>query len=179
MGHMQDRGQPRSGSDEADHRQLLDERIQHGVRVVLVVDDEQDILGSLKTFLEGCLAGVKVITATSGQEALEIMEAIDPSLIIADYRMPGMDGVALLETVAERRPGLPRVLMTAYPDLDVAVDAKNLADVDRFLTKPLEPLEIVALIYDLLQARHREIERETAYRRALELLADAPPPEEA
>lgn len=170
---------PEATATELDPRKLLEGRLPHGVRHVLVVDDEPDILGAFKTFVEGCLTGVKVFTATSADEALELLDEIDPALVVSDLRMPGTDGLAFLERVAERRPETPLILMTAYPDLDVALDAKNLADVDRFLTKPVEPLGVVSLIYDLLQERHRSLEREAAYKRAVELLDDQASPGEA
>ncbi len=171
---MQGNHQLDAGSGTVDHRELLGERVSHGIRHVLVVDDEPDILGSFKTFVEGCLSGVQVITAASADEALEILDEADPALVVSDLRMPGMDGLAFLTEVAERRPNTPRILMTAYPDLDAALDAKNVADVDRFLTKPVDPLELVPLIYDLLQERYRSLEREAAFERALALLGEDP-----
>lgn len=172
MGNMQGNHPPEIAPEEVDPRQLLDQRVGHGVRHVLVVDDEPDILGSFKTFVEGCLSGVKVLTATSAEEALEILDVADPALVVSDLRMPGMDGLAFLTEVAQRRPKTSRILMTAYPDLDAVMDAKNMADVDRFLTKPVEPMDVVSLVYDLLHERYREIEREAAFERALELLGE-------
>jgi len=110
------------------------------VGAILVVDDEPDIVASLKDVLEAHLGEVKVLTAASGKAGLAMLKnetAVD--LIISDFRMPGMDGLEFLTKCREAAPGVPRILITAYPELDAAVRAINEAQIQNFLTKPIMP----------------------------------------
>lgn len=138
--------------------------------VVLVVDDEPDILTSIKTFLEGALDDVSVETATSGAQGLAYIEENPVDVILSDYRMPGMNGLEFLAQVREHRPRVPRIIITAYPDLELALEAINDEEVERFFTKPLDPIQIVQTVQEILQAQRSEAMRKQAYARALNLL---------
>ncbi|MCA1811798.1 MAG: response regulator, partial [Halobacteriales archaeon] len=81
---------------------------------MLAVDDEPDILEGFAMLLEENLR-VHVVTATSGAEGLKILEHTPVDLVISDYRMPGMDGCAFLERAHRLAPGVPLVMVTAYP----------------------------------------------------------------
>lgn len=113
--------------------------LRPSVGAILVVDDEPDILTSLKDVLLAHLGDVKVLTAPSGKAALPLVKKEDIDLVIADYRMPGMDGLEFLTKCRELAPHVPRILITAYPELDAAVRAINEAQIQNFLTKPLMP----------------------------------------
>lgn len=139
-------------------------------QVVLVVDDEPDILTSIKTFLEGALENVHVETATSGPQALDYVRENAVDLILSDYRMPEMNGLELLAKVREHRSKVPRIIITAYPDLELALDAINNEDVERFFTKPLDPLQIVQTVQEILHAQRSNAMRKQAYARALNML---------
>lgn len=121
--------------------------------MVLVVDDEQDIRDSLKELMEGVLDGVEVIASSSGQEALLVLDTHEVDLIISDYKMPGMSGIEFLTTARHRVPGVPRVLLTAFPDLELAIRAVNEARIDFFLTKPVDPMTILDTVRELLPDR--------------------------
>lgn len=109
------------------------------VGAILVVDDEPDIVDSLKDVLEAHLGQVKVLTAASGKAGLALLKKEPVDLIISDYRMPGMDGLEFLTKCREAAPNVPRILITAYPELDAAVRAINEAQIQNFLTKPIMP----------------------------------------
>ena len=103
---------------------------------LLVVDDEPDMLKLLKRSLEpdlGCL----VETASSGEAALHLLSQQPFDLILADIKMPGMDGLALLEMIRKSYPSLTVVMMTAYGHIDLAVEAMRAGAYD-FIAKPFE-----------------------------------------
>lgn len=132
------------------------QRASSSTTTILVVDDEEDICSSLETYLEGSMDDVEVLSKHSASEALSYLEAYPVDLIITDFRMPDLDGLEFLEKVRAVRPGTPRLMMTAYPDLDLAMEAINAEQVDAFLTKPLEPLELVQTVRRTLREHRRK-----------------------
>lgn len=134
---------------------------------ILIVDDEPDILESIKDLLEAMMPEVDVETVESGADALAALAADAYDLVISDYKMPEMDGLELLRRIRDQAPGVPRVLMTAFPDLSIAIDAINEASVENFFVKPLEPEEIVQQLRAMLDARIKESQRKQAFARAM------------
>jgi len=100
---------------------------------VLVVDDEADLAESCAFFLER--AGYAACTATSGTQALELMAQEPFALVLSDVRMPRMNGMELLAAVKQRDPDVEVLLITGYPDLQMAVSAIKLGAFD-YLAKP-------------------------------------------
>jgi DNA-binding NtrC family response regulator len=139
-------------------------------QVVLVVDDERDILDSLKELFEGSLKGVRVLTALSGPLALDLLrkEAVD--LIVSDYRMPQMNGLDFLKRTREIAPGIPRILITAFPDLDLAIRAINEANIENFFTKPFDPAKVVEIVRTVLTERRAKELRDQSFARSLDEL---------
>ena len=105
-------------------------------RSILIVDDEQDMLGLLKRSLEPDL-GCRVSTAASAEEALKQLAESAFDLVLADIKMPGMDGLELLEIVKRKNPDQTVVMMTAFGEIDTAVGAIRSGAYD-FITKPFE-----------------------------------------
>lgn len=104
---------------------------------ILFVDDETYILQSLKRELGFQYA---VTTAGSGAEGLELVRNQGPfAVIIADYRMPKMDGVQFLRQVTTLAPTSVRMMLTGNADMQTAIDAVNEGQIFRFLTKPCPP----------------------------------------
>lgn len=120
--------------------------IRPQVSSILVVDDEPDILESLKDLLEAHLPGVRVLTAINGKQGLEYLRKEPVDLVVADYRMPGMDGLEFLTRCRKELPNVPRILITAFPELDAAMRAINEAAIQNFLTKPLQPETLMSAI---------------------------------
>jgi len=106
------------------------------LRKVLVVDDDPVVAKSFDRVLAG--KGYAVITASSGQEALNKLETEDYDVVFTDIKMPGMSGLEMTEQVKARRPWLPVVIVTGYgsPDNEARAEA---AGVSGFLRKPLSP----------------------------------------
>ncbi len=114
--------------------------------LVLVVEDDAALREALADTLE--LNGYAVALACSAEEALARLEEDLPGLMLSDVQMPGQDGHALLQAVKAGHPGLPVVLMTAYGQIDKAVQAMRDGAAD-YLPKPFEPDRLLAAV-----ARH-------------------------
>jgi len=139
---------------------------------VLLVDDEPAVVYALKEFAR--LAGHDPVAAASGKEALGLLEGVDA--VIADYAMPGMNGVELLQAVRERDDTLPVIILTAQGSERVAVQAMKAGAYD-YLLKPFDLDEIVHAVGRAVEARllRRERRRRLA-ERGLErpIVGDAP-----
>jgi two-component system NtrC family response regulator len=91
------------------------------METILIVDDEKNYLLVLSAVLEE--EGYEVLTALGGPEALGIQKSSDLDLVLTDMKMPGMDGIELLEQIKTRDPELPVIMMTAHGTIDKAVEA--------------------------------------------------------
>ncbi len=104
-------------------------------QTILLVDDEKDLLSLWTLRLES--AGYSVMTAESGEEAMAILSASAPSLVITDLRMGGMDGMALYEAIRKVNRSIPVIIITAHGSIPEAVEATK-KGVYSFLTKPID-----------------------------------------
>jgi DNA-binding NtrC family response regulator len=104
-----------------------------GRHTVLCVDDEQFVVASLARLLRH---DYNVLTATSGEEALALVQRHKVDVLVSDQRMPGMKGVDLLRRVKGTSPATMRILLTGYADLNAIVDSVNEGEVFRYITKP-------------------------------------------
>lgn len=101
---------------------------------LLFVDDEENVLNALRRiFLE---ENYEILTATSGEEAIKIMENNVVHLVISDHRMPGMLGSELLKEIKNRWPETIRIMLTGYADVQAIMGAVNEGAVYKFITKP-------------------------------------------
>lgn len=103
---------------------------------ILVVEDDPNLREAVCDTLE--LAGHAVVSADGGESALGMLSTQAVALVVSDVRMMPMDGIALLKEIRKRYPHLPVVLMTAFADVDRAVEAMRAGACD-FLLKPFEP----------------------------------------
>ena len=103
-------------------------------QTILAVDDEEGILKALRRLLRSL--DVKVFTATSGKEGLEILKKEKVSLIISDQKMPEMTGVKFLSRSRGISPDSIRIMLTGYADINATVDAINSGDVKYYFNKP-------------------------------------------
>ena len=111
---------------------------------ILLVDDEPEILFSLRGLLR---REFDLHTAQGGAEALEVLRRQPVHVIMSDQRMPGMTGVELLRRARAERPEAIRIIFTGYADIKAVVDAINEGQIYRYLTKPWDPDELVALLH--------------------------------
>ena len=121
---------------------MKDETAQDAIRV-LVADDEE----SMRHFVSRALRrrGFGVATAASAEEALEILAREPFDVVVTDIRMPGMDGIELLERVSTCAPAVRTILMTAFGSVKSAIDALH-RGAENYLTKPFETDELVAAV---------------------------------
>ena len=128
------------------HRTVMENRT--GAYNILYVDDEPQNLYLFRSFFEH---DYNVLTAESGNEALQLLQQQEIQVLLADQRMPGINGIQLLETVAREYPQTVRILVTGYADIDVVIDAINRGSVYRYLSKPWDIEEIKATIRNALE----------------------------
>jgi two-component system, NtrC family, response regulator GlrR len=110
---------------------------------LLLVDDDADILKLLSLRLKA--AGYRVSTATSAQQALSMLAAERPDLVVTDLKMAGLDGMGLFHEIERRHTGLPVIILTAHGNIPDAVAATR-EGVFGYLTKPYDPAELIAQI---------------------------------
>jgi len=122
---------------------------------LLIVDDEKDILRVLSLTFE---EDYDVVTATSGKQALQILEKEEIALIIADQRMPEMDGIEFLERTIEKYPQVIRIILTAYPDTESLIQAINTGRVYRYITKPWDRAELKITVQRALESYELAVE---------------------
>lgn len=127
---------------------------------VLLVDDEPQVLAGLRVHLR---KRYDVFIAEGGAEGLEYLRESGPfAVIIADMRMPGMNGVEFLRKARKKAPDAVRILLTGYTDVDSAIGAVNEGRIFRFLTKPCPPPELMGAVAEAVE-KHDEICAEKAY----------------
>ena len=117
---------------------------------ICVIDDDRSIRFVLEKALEG--AGMQVASYASADTALSAISKQEPAVILTDIRMPGMDGLELLERINASFPELPVIIMTAHSDLDSAVSAYK-GGAFEYLPKPFDVDAAVALVNRALDVR--------------------------
>jgi DNA-binding NtrC family response regulator len=124
---------------------------------ILVVDDEKLIRWSLQKNLSR--AGYEVLEAEDGIQALEEIEEKGADLVLLDIRMPGKDGIEVLQHVVEHHPEVPVILMTAHSSVEGAVDAMKRGAFN-YLVKPFSQDEMLVLVHKALETTklRRELE---------------------
>jgi len=113
------------------------------METVLIVDDEKNYPPILSAVLQA--EGFEALTAASGQEALYQLENADVDLVLTDMKMPGMDGMSLLEQIKKKDPDLPVILMTAYGTVDKAVEAMQKGAYS-YILKPFDNKQLVIFV---------------------------------
>jgi heterodisulfide reductase subunit A len=117
-------------------------------RRVLIVDDEAIVRESIKEWLKD--TGFDVMTAESGEEALDMMKKQDFGVVILDFRLPQKTGIEVLKEVKVVKPDIKSIIITAYPSDESADEAKKLGVID-YLIKPIAPEDLEKLVCDTLQ----------------------------
>ncbi|UFS68678.1 response regulator [Geomonas sp. RF6] len=119
---------------------------------VLFVDDEKSYLAYTTSIFEN--KGLRILTASSAMEALEIIDQEHVSVVVSDNEMPGMRGLELLAKIKELSPHTVKIMMTGSADLSTALAAINSGEVFRFVVKPWKKSEMLRAVKDGIR-RHR------------------------
>ena len=135
---------------------------------LLLVDDEPDNLALLYRTLRG---KYDIIKTTSPIEALDILSKNHIDLVISDHKMPEMDGVEFLKRVYDKYPDTMRLLLTAYTDASILIDAINYAKIYRYIKKPYEPNELLLTVANTLEFLQLKIDNANLINDLKELFA--------
>ena len=127
---------------------------------VLIVDDEHTLARSAQAYLTD--HGYETAVAGTGEKALEMLASVQPDVVFADVRLPGMSGIDLLKRIREFDPVLPVVMVTAYGTIEGAVEAVKLGAFD-YVKKPVD-LEELKLLAERARA-DRLLKQELSYYR--------------
>ena len=144
----------------------------HGVAVkprILVIDDEAAIRDSLKMTLE--YDGYDVMLAATGEEGVKLVEREAPDLVFLDIKMPGMDGLEVLQKLRHLVEVTPIVVISGHADITTAVEATKLGAFD-FIEKPLERERVLVTVRNAVDTRRLKTENKTLPPRRREEIPD-------
>ncbi|MBW2432779.1 MAG: response regulator [Deltaproteobacteria bacterium] len=102
---------------------------------ILVIDDEKPTLSMFRLFLDAY--GYRVYTAENGAEGIDIFRKEKPAIVLTDIKMPGIDGLAVLQQIKKIAPKTAVIVITGHGDTDLAEQAAALHAVD-FINKPIK-----------------------------------------
>jgi two-component system nitrogen regulation response regulator GlnG len=116
---------------------------------LLLIDDEADVQYSFRRIFDS--PELALTTASSGEEALELVPALKPDLVVMDIRMGGMNGLETLRRMRQIDARVPVILMTAYGTTQTAIEAMKLGAYD-YLLKPFDVPKLKQIVFDALRA---------------------------
>lgn len=120
---------------------------------VLIIDDDENLLNGIRRYFG---KRFNLAVAKGGEDALKLVERDGPfAAVLCDMRMPGMDGVEVLETIRKKAPFTVRMMLTGNADQKTASDAINRAKVYRFFNKPCSPSDLAAGIEEAVELHRR------------------------
>ena len=132
-------------------------------RTLLIVDDEPMILKSILRLLRS--DRYTIFTAESAEEGLKILEGREMDLVVSDQNMPGMKGVAFLQSVRADHPDTLTIMLTGQADISIAMQAINDAGVYKFILKPWEDEDFKLTVRRALESKDLMRERDTLHER--------------
>ena len=119
---------------------------------IVIVDDDIDLVETLVRLLGR--AGYTCLGASTGAEAIALMDSDSPSLVVSDLHMPGQDGLAVARHARDKRPPIPVVLMTAYPTRQTEQRADTLGGIIH-VSKPFTNAHMLDVVRKALESTAR------------------------
>ncbi|ADW16315.1 response regulator receiver protein [Desulfobulbus propionicus DSM 2032] len=104
-------------------------------QTLLLVDDEPSFLHGMQRALRQ--EPYSVLVAENGPQALAVLDEQTVQVVVSDYRMPGMDGLVLMKQIKKSHPRVLLIMLTAYPDVEIILEAINEVGMFKFLLKPI------------------------------------------
>jgi len=124
---------------------------------VMIVDDETDLLDSLERVFSR--RKIHTLTAQSGQEALEMLKDEPVDVMVLDVKMPGMDGLEVLQRVKEKHPSIQVIMLSGHPSMEAALESVRLG-ANEYMKKPPDIGELVETITRLYSQRLEFLEEQ-------------------
>ena len=122
--------------------------------IILIVDDEESVRNTLAGVMKD--EGYEVVSAASGKEGISVLNEIQPSLVLLDIAMPGMDGIETLRQFKEMRPDMPVIMVTGHGTIETAVRTTKMGAYD-FIEKPTGLPQLTLVVkHGLEESRLRE-----------------------
>jgi len=120
---------------------------------VLVIDDEEDVREVLKLHLES--AGYNILEAENGEDGINILRSednmVNVGVVLCDIRMPKVNGAECVDFLRKEAPGVPIVMVTGYPDAEMAISFLN-KGVKDYLVKPVEKEKLLSVVGKIVSA---------------------------
>jgi two-component system, probable response regulator PhcQ len=125
-------------------------------RRILIVDDEENVCHALRRSLRK--EGYQLFFGSEPAEGLALLKTQAVDMVISDHLMPNMTGLDFLKIVRDRHPDMMRLMLTGHADMQTAIDAINMGNIYRFLTKPWDDTELKVTLF--LAFEQLDLERE-------------------
>ncbi len=116
---------------------------------VLLVDDEEEFVRTLAERLQ--IRNIKAFVATDGEEALQLIEAEAPPVVVLDVMMPGLGGLEVLQRIKKKHPGIQVILLTGRGSTKEGIDGMRLGAFD-YMMKPVKIEELIKKMTEALAA---------------------------
>ena len=127
---------------------------------ILLIDDDKWIRDSLSLFFE--YEGCHFLALETAEESIKALKMHDYDIIIVDYKLPGMDGLAFLKRIHESHPDAMKILITAYRSEELVSEAKRMGIQD-FIEKPFTIKTIEESLSRLIQRNEKQIQKSTSH----------------
>lgn len=119
-------------------------------RTILIVDDQME---NIRPFKMSFRKEFRVLTAMSGNEAIDILEKEEVDLVVTDHNMPQMTGIELLTFVEHRYPGVPKMLLTGNTDLEYLKKGISQINCEKIVMKPYDRESLLAVFWKILSVK--------------------------